>query len=116
MPSLVFEGTGLLLRLKQKQITLGTWSNKISRSTIVKSGNATAHEELSEATSNHNKKVQPNKTRNKKKAEKPYYTTRAVRGDGLRSSKIGPSVIARATMMMEMMLLGMLLEMCRCLM
>ena len=59
------------------KFTLGTWSNKTSRSAIVKSGNATDREKLSEA-SNRNK-VRPNKTRIKKRAEKPLYPSRQRR-------------------------------------
>ena len=59
------------------KFTLGTWSNKISRSTILKSGNARDREKLSEATNRN--KVRPNKTRNKKKAEKPLYPSRQRR-------------------------------------
>jgi hypothetical protein len=63
-----FEGTGCAL-FEQKQIrpmnfSLATWSNRTSRSTVVKSGSAADHEKLSEA-SNCNK-VRPNKMQKKK--------------------------------------------------
>ena len=56
-------------KIDPAKCTLGTWSNKTSWSAIVKNGNSADLEKLSEA-SNCNK-VRPNKTRNKKKAEKP---------------------------------------------
>jgi hypothetical protein len=59
------------------KFTLGTWSNKTSRSAIVKNGNVMDREKLSEA-SNRNK-ARPNKTRNKQKAEKPLYPSRQRR-------------------------------------
>jgi murein DD-endopeptidase MepM/ murein hydrolase activator NlpD len=64
-------------KLDPAQFTLGTWSNKTSRSAILKHGNVTDKEKLSEP-SNRNK-VRPNKTRNKKKAERPLYPSRQRR-------------------------------------
>ena len=59
------------------KFTLGTWSNKISRSAIVKNGNATDLEKVS-AASNRNT-ARPNQTRKKKKVEKPLYPSRQRR-------------------------------------
>jgi hypothetical protein len=59
------------------KFTLATWSNKTSRSAIMKCGNSGDREKLSEA-SNRNC-VRPNQRRKKKIVDKPLYPTRQRR-------------------------------------